>query len=260
VLHLKTAVSQGHDDFFANYYLGSALLKTGDSATARRYLDRAVQQNPEHPGTHFQLASFHRAAGDKEAAAAEQKLFLELTARQEAKWRAESLELAAARAIQSGDLKQALSALSQAYDARPSASTASNLALAHLQDGNIAEARRLLEKALESSPGDAAALNYLGLLEARQGNLRSAGAYFERAAAATPPLADALYNAGVAAAANGAHDKASEYLRRALAVQDSPRTREALALVLSQSGKHEEAQREFDMAQRQQGVVSTSAK
>src|SRR5207248_2462769 len=97
---------------------------------ARKRLEMAARMSPEHPGVHFQLAVIYREQGDKERAASEQGSFRDLTSRQEAKWRADALERAAGRAIEQGDLAQGISALSQAFDARPDATLARNLALA----------------------------------------------------------------------------------------------------------------------------------
>jgi tetratricopeptide (TPR) repeat protein len=155
--------------------------------------------NAEHPGVHFQLASLYRAQDQKEKAADEQRMFRELTARQESTWRAETLERAAGRAIKEGDLTQGINALSQAFAARPDAALARNLALAHLEQGDAAQARTFLTKALEFNPNDAATHNYLGLLSARGADLAQAARHFDKAAELDPTFVDALFNAGVAA-------------------------------------------------------------
>lgn len=250
VKHLRAALAQGQNDFYVHYYLGSALLKTDDRDEAQRHLQTAAALNPEHPGVHFKMATLERALGHAPRASAELRLFKDLSARQDAKWRAEALEHAAINALEKGDLTQGISALTQAYEGNPNASSARNLALANLQSGNIAEARRFLQKALELAPQDAAAHNYFGLLEAREGNLELAEQHFERAAKVDPSSVDGLYNAGVAAAALGHYEKAIHWLRAALKRSDTSRIRESLALVLADSGLHEEAQREFETAQR----------
>ena len=174
-------------------------MRTLDREAAQSHLESAARLSPEHPGVHFQLASLYRAQGEKEKSAAEQLAFRELTAKQESRWRADTLERAAGNAIKLGDLTQGISALSQAFQARPDAAFARNLALAYLQQGDATKARTFLDKALELAPNDAATFNYLGLLVARSGDLPQAARHFEKAAELDPALVDALFNAGLAA-------------------------------------------------------------
>jgi tetratricopeptide (TPR) repeat protein len=248
---LREAMDRGQTDFYMHYYLGSTLLKLEDQAGARRHLTRAVELDPQHPGAHFQLATLHRAAGEKEQAMEELRAFRDLTARQEAEWRANALEQAARRALQEGDLAEGISALQQAFEGRPSVSAARNLALAYLQSGDLAAARGLLKKSLEMAPEDGPTHNYLGLLEAREGNLASAEKYFQQAVGFDAELVDALYNAGVVASKLGHPGRAVAHLREAVKRSDTPRIREALAMALADAGQMGEAQQQFDAAQKQ---------
>lgn len=250
VSHLREALAQGQDDFFVHYHLGSTLLKENDRRGAEEHLVKAASLGPQNPGVHFLLAALYRAEGDKARAATEQKLFGDLSAQEEAKARIEMLQTAAKSALDRGELAQGINALKQAYDSRPDAVTARNLALAHLQKGNIVEARMYLAKALEQAPNDAATYNYLGLLEAREGNLPAAQKDFETAANLAPFFADAAYNAGVAALERGENGTAIRHFESALSRSDTPRIREALALALSNAGRHEEAQKHFEAAQK----------
>ena len=225
---------------------------------ALRRLETAAKMNPEHPGVHFQLATIYRARGEKERAASELRSFRELTSRQETKWRADALERAAGRAIEQGDLAQGISALSQAFEARPDAELARNLALAYLQQGDHGKAQQYIEKALALSPGDAAAYNYLGLIAAQNGNLELAVVQFDKAAQLDPKLVDALFNAGVAASELRRYEAAIERFRASLRQSNTKRTREALALALAGAGRYEESQQEFDAAQRQDAAASSS--
>ncbi|MDA1313807.1 MAG: tetratricopeptide repeat protein [Acidobacteria bacterium] len=248
---LREAMARGETDFHVHYYLGSALLKLEDQEGARRHLNSAVQLDPLHPGVHFQLAALHRATGDKTQAMQELRAFRDLTARQEAEWRANALEQAARRALQQGDLAEGISALEQAFEGRPSVSAARNLALAYLQEGNLVGARSLLEKSLELASEDGPTHNYLGLLEAREGNLVLAEKHFQQAAGFDAGLVDALYNAGIVASKSGHPDRAVAHLREAVRRSNTPRIREALAMALADAGQMEEAQQQFDAAQKQ---------
>jgi tetratricopeptide (TPR) repeat protein len=198
------------------YYLGSALLKMHKLPAALDQLRAGAALNPSHPGVHFQLATLYRLQQDREKATAEQRLFRDLNAAAETKWRAEKLENAARAALQQGDLSQGILALSQAYETSPDAVKARNLALAYLQSGHVADARSFLNRALEAAPRDAATYNYLGLLEAREGRLALALRHFETAAHLVPALEDVSYKAGLAAAGLGNHELAIRYLKMAL--------------------------------------------
>lgn len=248
---LTAAAAKGLNDFQLHYYLGSALLRTQDYKGAQTHLERAAEANATHPGVHFQLAALFRALGDKQRAGAEQRLFRELTAQQESRWRAESLELAAARALKAGDLAQGISALQQAFEAKPDAALARNLALAYLQAGDQENAKLALDKALELAPNDAGTLNYLGLLAARRRDMVQAMRDFDRATEIDPSFADARFNAGVAAFELKRYNEAIQRFRAALALSDNPRIREALAMALADAGRDQEAQAQFEAGQRQ---------
>jgi tetratricopeptide (TPR) repeat protein len=258
VTSFNVAAKGGQSDFDLQYFLGSTLIKKGDHELARKRLEIAARMNPEHPGVHFQLAAIYRAQADKERAASEQRSFRDLTSRQETKWRADALERAAERSLEQGDLAQGISALSQAFDARPDSIVARNLALAYLQQGNRVKAQEYLEKALTLSPGDAVAYNYLGLLMAGNGNLDLAAAQFDKAVQLDPKLVDALFNAGVAASELRHYDVAIERFKSALRQSNTKRIREALALALADAGRYEESQQEFDAAQRQDAATGST--
>jgi Flp pilus assembly protein TadD len=248
--HFRAAMEAGQDDFALNYHLGSVLAGREAWAEAERHLERAVKLDPEQPGPHFHLARIYRVRGDAARAAAELELFQDLTAAQNARWRAHALERVAQEALSRGKLAEGADALLRAYKERPSAVLARNLALAYLQDEKPAEARLYLDKALELAPADAAAYNYLGLLEAREGRLDVAQKHFEMAARLDPRLADSRFNAGLAALECGETAVAVGHFQALLKREDTARVRQALALALSKSGRHEEARKQFEAAQK----------
>ncbi|MCC6589096.1 MAG: tetratricopeptide repeat protein [Bryobacterales bacterium] len=251
LVSLSKAADKGISDFHLHYYLGSALLRVQDYSSARTHLERAAATDAAHPGVHFQLAALFRALGDKQRVATEQQLFRQLTAEQESRWRAQSLELAAGRALKAGDLKQGISALEQAFEAKPDAALARNLALAYLQAGDSEKAKLLLDRALALAPDDAGTLNYLGLLAARRSDMVQAMRYFDRATETDPAFVDARFNAGVAAFELKRYSEAIKRFTDALAVSDNPRIREALAMALADAGRNQEAQSQFEAGQRQ---------
>jgi tetratricopeptide (TPR) repeat protein len=57
-------------DFESNLYLGVIHKEDRDFDTARRYFDRALDLRPVDPGTRYQMASLHLAAGENDRALA----------------------------------------------------------------------------------------------------------------------------------------------------------------------------------------------
>lgn len=92
-------------------------------------------------------------------------------------------------------------------------------ALAHLRAGRRAEAERLYRGVLESSPDDADALHYLGVIAHQAGRHDRACALIGRAAALRPEAADIRNNLGEAWRAAGHPGEAEQCFRRALELQ-----------------------------------------
>jgi tetratricopeptide (TPR) repeat protein len=145
------------------------------------------------------------------------------------------------------------------YEARGDVESGRNLALALLEKGDLAEARRLLEHLLATSPHDAVAHNYLGVLEAKADNLPAAQQHFEAAARLDPSYSDGLFNAGLGAARLGRTEAAIRYLLAALALSDTPQVRTALAVVYADAGRMEESQEHFEAAEKLQEGRPTPA-
>jgi tetratricopeptide (TPR) repeat protein len=249
--HFRAALAQGQDDYALHYYLGSVLISLGRTAEAQVQLERAIRLDAEQPAAHFQLASVYRAAKDQQRAAAELKLFRQLFTATEIKWREDALQHAAKDALHQGDLAQGVVALTRAFENRPDAVTACNLALAELTQGHVPQARAWLDKAQSLSPNDPAVYNYLGLMEAREGNLALAEQHFDMAVRLNPASDEAAYNAGVAALELGHTDSAIRYLEQAVKRSDESRVHQALAAALSAAGRDTEARRQLDAAQKQ---------
>jgi tetratricopeptide (TPR) repeat protein len=248
--HFCAAIAQGQDDYGVHYYLGSALVKTGDFTEARQHLEKAALLDPEQPGPHFLLASVYRSSGEKERVAAELKLFRDCSAKQETRWRADALKKAAEQALGRGDLAQGIDALEQAYQSRPTAEAARNLSLAYLQKSDLAQAEAWLTKALALSPNDAASHNYMGLVQSRRGNLAAALQHFETAVRLDASYAEAGYNAGVNALDLRDTKRAIQCLEHTVKTSDEARFHEALPMALSEAGRDEDARKHFDVAQR----------
>ena len=136
-----------------------------------------------------------------------------------------------------------------------------NAAQAHSRTGNVIEAGRLLERALEIDPADAEAANKLGLVLARQGRLSEARAMFEKAIESKRDHAEAINNLAVSyvqsrqlrdavAALRYGIEQAPDFesfymnLARVYAeLGDYPRSREVLESLLARDPAHAQARR-----------------
>jgi tetratricopeptide (TPR) repeat protein len=253
--HLREALEKNEQTFWSAYYLGSTLVKLKKIEEAEIRLTEAASQNGKHAGVHFQLASLYRLKGELDRARKESRLFQELSAQEETERNVEALQSSAKAALETGDLVAGINALKRSYETRPDAVSARSLGLAYLQLGDLSEARRLLSEALQMSPRDAVAHNYLGLLESREGKPGLAKQHFERAVALDSSFVEALYNAAVAAANLGETDLSIRRFKEAVTLSDSPRLREVLAAALERAGRLEEAKQEFEAAERLKGEV-----
>lgn len=116
--------------------------------------------------------------------------------------------------------------------------------VAFLDLGRFADGDRVFQSVLTIDPGNAPALQNLGISAMRRGDRVVATNYLTRALALNPRLPNALNTLGVAYAEGGQLAEAVDYWNRAVAVD--PRQYDALfniALVETRAGHREEAKR-----------------
>ncbi|HEY2090427.1 MAG TPA: sulfatase-like hydrolase/transferase [Thermoanaerobaculia bacterium] len=116
--------------------------------------------------------------------------------------------------------------------------------VAFLDLGRFADGDRVFQNILTIDPGNAPALQNLGISALRRGDRAVATDYLTRALALNPRLPNALNTLGVAYAEGGQLAEAVDYWNRAVAVD--PRQYDALfniALVETRAGHHDEAKR-----------------
>jgi Flp pilus assembly protein TadD len=65
----REALKQNADDFDANLYLGAILYKQREMASAKTYLERALQLNPSSTMARYEMAMLKSISGETEAAA-----------------------------------------------------------------------------------------------------------------------------------------------------------------------------------------------
>ncbi len=116
--------------------------------------------------------------------------------------------------------------------------------------GKVAEAEQMLDRAIRVNPRNAMALNYLGYMLADRGvKLTEALAYIRRALDIEPKSAAYLDSLGWAQFRMGNYGEAEKHLRAALRYDGSdPTIREHLGDLLQETGRQEEAAREWQAA------------
>ena len=174
----------------------AAYLSKGDSGTALREYDQALEYNPRDPKLHYGRA-------------------LALSAMGRDADRIDSLETA--------------------LDLDPTLASAHNeLGLAHQGLGRVKEAETAFMTAIRSDPQYAAAKGNLGVLYVTQGRHAEAEGLFRRAIEDDPSSSHMRVNHGLALAALGRLDDAEDAIRTALRMSpDSPKAKSALKVIMS---------------------------
>ena len=167
---------------------------------------------------------------------------------------AAALRAAALHALADSDFDRAHTHFIQALAADPAdVDSLIGLATAHAQQGEMPEARALLEKALELSPEHPAAHDILGNVLREQGRLAEAIESYERALAAEPRRASALSNQALCLRDLGRFNAAIEQLKHAVELNPSDVTvRSNLAALLFDVGDFDPAMAHVDTILREQ--------
>ncbi len=114
-----------------------------------------------------------------------------------------------------GDVEEARRRFERALELDPTYPTGSmDLGILLLTQGRTAEARAALEEAVARDPYLAEAWNALGVVHSQRGELAQALAAWHRALEADPRLPDALYNVALAEAKRGRPELGLPYLER----------------------------------------------
>ncbi len=172
---LRELVDEGCEDSGVSYLYGLLLIETGRRQQALEPLRRAAALEPASALYRFRLAeSLHLLGQDCRADLAEA-----LALAPEDPW---INNLHGQLLLADGRTEEAIAAFRTALQATAAdPDVSANLAEALTRSGSLAEARRVLEQALERHPGDARLLNQRGNIAALDGDLASAIADYERA-------------------------------------------------------------------------------
>jgi tetratricopeptide (TPR) repeat protein len=206
---------------------------------------QAIRENPQSAQAYLSLASALRAGGDDDGAGNALDSALQLDPKLSRAWLEKGLI-----ADQTGTFEEALG------DYKKAADFGSNSANARLQyasmlfrNGKFAEVKSQLQAILRLDPGNAKALNGLGLLELQDGDAPAAAAKFRQAILHQPHFSVAQMNLGNALLQLGDGAGARDAYQKAL--QDQPNDSMAvygLARALSKLNDRAGASAEFAKA------------
>jgi tetratricopeptide (TPR) repeat protein len=225
--------------------LGSALTKNGELAEAVKVFQTAVALEPNSPVAHMNLGVALRAKGDAKGALSHLRFVVQHEPDDT------NARLMLGQTLQqSGDLSGAIqafentvridpefregyyalgSALKQQAASMPKPRPVSPSPADELYkrgeeaaaQGDLKEAQRWLEEAVNKDASSADAQNLLGYILGQQGDLISALGHLEKAVALRPDVSDTLYNFGVALWYSGSKPKAIAELREAVRLDPS---------------------------------------
>ena len=207
-----------------------------DLERAERALGRALALAPENPQVLMLASRAARQAGDLEGAASR----LEEVRRLEP-GNVEVVLQQALLAERRGQTAQALELASQAAEQRPSTGLLLNVSDIFARQGNVAAARRQIERALERSPKSFGALSRLAQLELTHGAFERAAELYARLVERSPETTE-LTNLGTAQMMLGRFDQAAEsFAAVAEKSPSSPHAALSLADVEELRGRREAA-------------------
>jgi tetratricopeptide (TPR) repeat protein len=215
--HLEATRRWATDNMELGYVLGQAHIQLGNADRAREALASVFGVPPGSPGAHLVAAQMMIRLEHEPLAEAELKRALELEP----------------------DLPRANFLLGQIA----------------LFRGRLDESAALTQKELALNPGDAMAFYQLGDVYVRQSNWDAAVGALQRSLWLNPFYSGPYVLLGRVYTKKGQHATAEGMLRRA--IQYDPNNRTAhylLAQLLQQTGRAEEARREFAIAERLQGA------
>jgi cytochrome c-type biogenesis protein CcmH/NrfG len=179
-----------------------SVISTGWAQTREvslRQLQEAVKNNPKDPRRHYLLGLKYQQEGKERQAREAYQRAVSLSPQYSEAW----LRLGALQSLQ-GDQEGAVKALTQALRLDPKNQAAKTLlgtvygrqGVSLLEQGQNANAARVLKMAAANNPKDDAALNNLGVALAAHGDLNQAAQAFHLAVRANPANDNAHFNLG----------------------------------------------------------------
>jgi tetratricopeptide (TPR) repeat protein len=152
--------------------------------------------------------------------------------------------------IELGRYDEAFTTIQTMVDTTPDLSSYARAAYAHELQGDIDDAERIMQLALQAAPtlvDSAWVLNQLGDLAFNHGDLAAAREHYRRALAADPSFVPPAAGLARVDAADGRFDRAIEGYLAVVARYPSPEYVVALIDLYTVTGRNEDAEREIDL-------------
>jgi protein O-GlcNAc transferase len=215
----REIIKDGPKNFEAHCYLANILQDLGRNEEAVKSYQRAIEINPDFPGTYYNIGSILKEKGDDDEALTYFQKALELDSAC-----ADIYNLIGVIYQSKGRPDEAIAYYQKALDADPKFAMAYyNLGNVLFSTGSYDEAVNCYQKALQLHPDYARAFCSLGLALQEMGNFDDATAYYQKALQLDPTLAEASNNLGRVFQARGRLDAAEIYYRRAIELRpDDP--------------------------------------
>jgi tetratricopeptide (TPR) repeat protein len=234
----RQALSKASRHADANNLFGLLCIQTRRIELAVKLIKRGLEEQPDNPQSHFNLAIALKDLGRLDEA---EKHFRKCIALSPGNFEAISSLGIILRMQKKAD--EAIRCFRQALDLNPAYAEAHcNLGLAMVEQGETKRAESCLRQALKLKPELAEAHNGLAELYIDSGRYDQATIHIERALVTKPDFSDAINNRGVVLNKTGNTEAAMKHFQRA--VEISPGSGKALmnlAIMLEQTGQLQEA-------------------
>jgi Flp pilus assembly protein TadD len=228
--YLEEAIQLNPNHYNSHYNLGVVLAELNDPQGAKENLQKALDLGAKEPQVHFKLAAVLRTLGETDRAAEELKIY-----QVEFKKTADHT-LAVSKAAQGdteleagGDAQKAVGFFREAAAASPEDPMLSyKLSVALDRTGDLAGERAVLEQTIKLDPDFALAQNQLGYLSSRDGDSVAAEKYFREALRAEPRYTQAWISLAATLGMQSRIPEAREAIAHAL--QLDPQNQAAIQL------------------------------
>jgi tetratricopeptide (TPR) repeat protein len=244
LLEFKNAIQAAPKDAEPYYQAGLACLGLGDVRNAGAYFNKALQQNPKHPGASLKLAALMASTRNRELVQEAEKRLNELLPGSPAN--VELLDTLALAEAQLGKSEDAIQHLQQALEKSP-AHLVSAIALVQmkLRQKDMAGAEEVMKRAVQQNPTSAQAVLALAQLYFRLNRRDDGVTQIRQALEIDPKNGPALFALAGIQVQTGQKDEAGKTYARLSGLPDK-RYKHLHAVYLFQTGKTDAAVAELE--------------
>ena len=243
-LEFRNAISAMPNDAEGYYRLGMASAGTGDLKTAVLSYRKALAIDPKHAGAQLKLSELMVMAADKKWSEEAQPILKGLVSGPVVT--PEALNTLAVAEIKLGNVHEAQRALERALETSPQElSSSAMLARLKLANNDVAAAEQVLSKAVQAAPNSPDAHVLLSQFYATQKRYQDAEGELNSALKIDPKHGAALMTLGRLQNTLGRKDEAAKTFER-LSTTGPAAFQQTYALFLYSEGRRDESVREFE--------------